>query len=218
MILIVVWEAGSRGVKPRSSLKDMYACDESWMRPFVGQRMRVVQSDALVVSLRKTTAATTGIGGTANPKASNHQHCLSVYAASDHTLSDWPLRTVPCLLCALFSCIHRVAQVSDQLLVSTNDMLLNAGAIGRCLQEMGAVVADVRNCLCDAWDTRISSLCWIRCVSSAAYRCCPPPPRTPHDPTWCCSFFRLEGRRSGLSMDTNTSVGVLVFMKAPRPV
>ena len=34
-------------------------------------------------------------------------------------------------------------QVSDQLLASTNDMLLNAGAIGRCLQEMGAGFADV---------------------------------------------------------------------------
>lgn len=34
-------------------------------------------------------------------------------------------------------------QVSDQLLASTDDMILNAGAIGRCLQEMGAGVADV---------------------------------------------------------------------------
>ncbi|CAM9163365.1 unnamed protein product [Laminaria digitata] len=33
-------------------------------------------------------------------------------------------------------------RVSDQLLGSTNDMLLNAVAIGRCLQEMGELVAD----------------------------------------------------------------------------
>ena len=33
--------------------------------------------------------------------------------------------------------------MSNELLVSTNNMLVNAGAIGRSLQEMGGVVADV---------------------------------------------------------------------------
>lgn len=77
----------------------------------------------------------------------------------------------PCRPCVSFLFIHRVAQVSDQLLESTNDMLLNAGAIGRCLQEMGAVVADVsiNNCLCDNLGYRLFvPRVYFRCVSSSA--------------------------------------------------
>lgn len=49
-----------------------------------------------------------------------------------------------------------VLQVSNQLLASTDDMILNAGAIGRCLQEMGAGVADVSIffVLASCWLTR----------------------------------------------------------------
>lgn len=36
-----------------------------------------------------------------------------------------------------------VLQVCDEIVASTNHMILNATAIGRCLQEMGSGVADV---------------------------------------------------------------------------